>query len=191
MEKADAASSWVGVILNPKLIEAVKTPLGAFALLVLIVGVIVLALFGGRSAHASAATRLIALAMVLVGFGAFFYVVAAPSSPRFRSRLSVFPKIVETPSGVTVDVRIDGRPAGTISNLDHQETIDLGELSLGDHAFDFENIRGYLVHESGADPIPGPGFACNGHFTVTSETTHTMAIWWQPGLPAPLCTIVP
>jgi hypothetical protein len=79
-------------------------------------------------------------------------------------------------SGAEMDVYIDGRHIGMISNLLVQETVELGELSPGEHEFKLENIVGYSLDQFGDITPFVSGLAGSGKFKVTEQKTFKLDI---------------
>ena len=90
------------------------------------------------------------------------------------SKLLIWPKLPNSATGATIDIAIDGTSRGTISNINQQEMLDIGDLAEGPHTFTLTNMVVYLVDSTGKAtkaPISGSG-TCSGQFRATPFQTY-------------------
>jgi hypothetical protein len=78
--------------------------------------------------------------------------------------------------GAEMDVYINGKYVGFISNLLVQETIELGELEPGEHEFRLEKITGYSLDQFGDTTEYAKGLTVRGKFTVKEMRVYKLDI---------------
>jgi hypothetical protein len=97
------------------------------------------------------------------------------------AKLLIWPKLPNSASGATVDISIDGKAKGTISNLSTQELLALGALAEGPHTFQLTNIALYGVDAMGkTTKAPVPPGSCDGQFRIGPFQTYYMLGVFSP-----------
>jgi hypothetical protein len=92
-----------------------------------------------------------------------------PVPPTVASAIQVWAPISGQISGVEMDIHVDGRQVGRVSNLDDRRELPLPRLAAGFHNFSFVNMSAYLVNPSGGRTLTGSGFACSGFFQLSAS----------------------
>jgi hypothetical protein len=90
-----------------------------------------------------------------------------PDASTYNARVRIWSKYQGNPT--RMEVSIDGNSAGTISNLQTTETLDLGDLTEGRHSYSLSNITVY-----GPQGILASGLECSGTFTIHADTRFQM-----------------
>jgi hypothetical protein len=99
----------------------------------------------------------------------------ARGSKRYPVALRIWPGGLGN-SGAEMEVYVDGKHVGLISNLLLQETVELGELSPGEHEFKLENIVGYKFDQFGDVTPFVTGLMGRGKFTVSGQRVYKLVI---------------
>jgi hypothetical protein len=103
-------------------------------------------------------------AMILTGARRPFPTSTATPVP---VHLLIFPKRPGTMSGVTMRITVDAGQAQSLSNLDDQMLLSLGDFEPGIHNYTLSGITGYQVDNAGvASRAPFPEGRCSGQFVV-------------------------
>jgi hypothetical protein len=76
----------------------------------------------------------------------------------------------------TMDLKIDGGEAGSLSNLLNQETLDVGPLKKGKHSFTMTNATFYDQFRN----VLAYGLECSGYFNVTGNHVFRLRAWLRP-----------
>jgi hypothetical protein len=88
-----------------------------------------------------------------------------------QTSIEIWSPVTGQLSGAEMDVSVDGRPAGHLSNLAGKTELRLGELSTGTHTFAFTNMKVYFIDPAKGASMTGEGFGCGGIFQVSSPRT--------------------
>ena len=99
-------------------------------------------------------------------------------------KLLIWPKRAGTPTGASMDVSVDGTTRGSISNLDEQMVLDLGNLEPGIHQYQLTNIGMYMVdNDGGTDRRNDGNGKCAGQFYVQPfQTYYVLGVFTQDGI---------
>jgi tetratricopeptide (TPR) repeat protein len=90
------------------------------------------------------------------------------SSPS-HSTIEIWLPLAGQVSGVEMEVSIDGKEVGHVSNLQDTRQLDLPELLKGVHRFTFTNMKAYFIDATKAPSMTGQGFSCTGLFELTAS----------------------
>ena len=72
-------------------------------------------------------------------------------------------------SGAEMEVSIDGKVVGHLSNLSAKRHLDLPGLSSGVHKFTFTNLKAYFIDPAKGPSMTGGGFSCAGLFELVPQ----------------------
>ena len=86
-------------------------------------------------------------------------------STTYLAKLRIWPKNLAPAS---MDVEIDDEYISSISNLNQQQTIELGNLSPGWHTYNLTDITQYNFYNLATTP---DGLSCSGRFKVSKDRT--------------------
>lgn len=76
-------------------------------------------------------------------------------------------------SGATMEVSVDGKSVGSLSNLQQQMLMPIGSLNVGTHSFQLNDITGYMVDVNGSNTKATTTSAtCSGQFAVQQFQTY-------------------
>jgi hypothetical protein len=90
------------------------------------------------------------------------------TSPTF---IEIWSPVTGQLSGAEMDVSVDGRPVGHLSNLAGKNEFRLGDLSAGVHTFAFTNMKVYFIDPAKGASKTAEGFGCGGIFQVAAART--------------------
>jgi hypothetical protein len=94
----------------------------------------------------------------------------------YEVSVRIWPRAMGDP--IDVAVAIDGRPRGTLSNIQQADTLPLGRLAAGEHTFRLSRITAYRgLGASRAELMPVvSGLTCSGAFVVNARRSFALHV---------------
>jgi len=90
---------------------------------------------------------------------------ASPS----QATIEIWSPVAGQISGAEMEVSIDGKGVGPLSNLKETRQLVLPELLKGFHRFTFTNMKAYFIDATKAPSMTGQGFSCTGVFELNAS----------------------
>ena len=95
----------------------------------------------------------------------------AAATTAFPAAIEIWDQVPGQVSGVEMDIHVDGKQVGRVSNLEDRREVRLGNLATGFHNFSFVNMNAYLIDAAKGRTAMASGFACSGVFHFTGTKT--------------------